>query len=344
MFLIPIFFNRQFYLDYQKLSVKLINAIYPDLIKNKLLAHQGILNLLNRIMFIYFCSEKEWIMNDEDFIIHFWKDYKETGKSNVFHEEWLNSVFFSAFNGIACIDPKVIKALPEPYKTEIINFPFLNGGLFSYHDDYDNFILLDSYFENIFNFFESYIFTISEDTPYDVNLEINPELLGKMYEGMINATDLDDVDAENGIIYTERSEINFMTRRSFVEVLDKKMNSTLSREFLYHFIFDEPEQKLEIIKHYKPNLEKIRSAITTITACDSACGSGSMILGVIQLQMELLRTIDAYTGNQHSEREDFLIKKQLISECIYGVDIKEWAVRIAELRLLALHDCRSRIQ
>lgn len=325
--------NRQFYLDYQKLSVKLINAIYPHQIPNKLVAHQGVLNLLNRIMFIYFVQKKEWIMNDENFIIHFWKDYRATGKENVFHEEWLNSIFFSAFNGIAYRDPKAIKALPEPYKSAIIEFPFLNGGLFSFNEDYDKYLLPDSYFESIFDFFEGYIFTISEDTPYDVNLEINPELLGKMYEGMINATDLDDIDAENGIVYTERAEINFMARRSFVEVLDKKLNGSFSREFLYHFIFDEPVQKLEILKRYKPNIDNLRQSILTITACDSACGSGSMILGVIQLQMELIRALDFYTGKPHTPNDDFQIKKQLISECIYGVDIKEWAVRIAELRL-----------
>lgn len=325
--------NKQFYLDYQKLSVKLINAIYPSQIENKLTAHQGVLNLLNRIMFIYFVQKKKWIMNDENFIIHFWNEYKALKKNDVFHKEWINSVFFSAFNGIAYRDPVAIKALPEPYKSEIITFPFLNGGLFAFNEEYDNFSLTDNFFEQIFKFFESYIFTISEDTPYDVNLEINPELLGKMYEGMINATDLDDVDAENGIIYTERSEINFMTRRSTVEVLDKKLNKKLSREFLYHFVFDEPEQKKEILKHYKPDIESIRNAITSITACDTACGSGSMLLGVIQLQMELLRTIDEFSGNPHSNQDDFLIKKRLISECIYGVDIKEWAVRIAELRL-----------
>ena len=325
--------NRQFYLDYQKLSVRLINAIYPNQVGNKLIAHQGILNLLNRIMFIYFVQKKEWIMNDENFIIHFWYDYRETGNDDLFHDEWLNSIFFSAFNGKANRNPKALKALPEPYKSEIIDFPFLNGGLFSFNEDYDNFLLPDSYFEDIFKFFEGYIFTISEDTPYDVNLEINPELLGKMYEGMINATDLNDIDAENGIIYTERSEINFMARRSFVEVLDKKLNGTLSREFLYHFVFDEPEQKKEILKHYKPNTDALRRAIETITSCDAACGSGSILLGVIQLQMELIRVIDGFVSKTHTPKDDFIIKKQLISECIYGVDIKEWAVRIAELRL-----------
>lgn len=325
--------NKQFYLDYQHLSVKLINTIHPKQVKNKLAAHQGVLNLLNRIMFIYFVQKKEWIMKDENFINHFWKAYLNTGSKDKFHSEWLNSVFFSAFNGVAYKDPKAIKALPEPYKTAIINFPYLNGGLFAFSDDYDNFTLTDASFNDIFNFFEGYIFTIAEDTPYDVNLEINPELLGKMYEGMINATDLDDVDAENGIIYTERPEINFMSRRSFVEVLDKKLSGTVSREFLYHFIFDTPEQKKEILKRYKANTTKLREAICTITACDPSCGSGSMILGVIQLQMELIRVLDEYDKKPHTPKDDFNIKKQLISECIYGVDIKEWAVRIAELRL-----------
>lgn len=325
--------NKQFYLDYQSLSVDLIHAIYPKQVKNKLAAHQGVLNLLNRIMFIYFVQKKEWIMKNENFINHFWKVYLDTGSKDKFHADWLNSVFFSAFNGVAYKDPKAIKALPEPYKSAILEFPYLNGGLFAFSEEYDNFTLTDASFHSIFNFFESYIFTIAEDTPYDVNLEINPELLGKMYEGMINATDLDDVDAENGIIYTERPEINFMTRRSFVEVLDKKLKGTVSREFLYHFIFDTSEQKKEILKRYKASTAKLREAIYSITACDPSCGSGSMILGVIQLQMELIRVLDEYDNKPHTPKDDFIIKKQLISECIYGVDIKEWAVRIAELRL-----------
>jgi len=325
--------NKQFYLDYSALSVKLIQAIHPAQIQNKLIAHQGVLNLLNRIMFIYFVQKKEWIMDDENFILHFWRDYKNSKQQNNFHEHWLNTIFFNAFNGKAWKAHKSFKYLTAEIQTELPNFPYLNGGLFAYNEEYDHFLLDDKAFKDIFNFFENYIFTISEDTPYDVNLEISPELLGKMYEGMINATDLNDVDAEHGIIYTERPEINFMTRRSFVEVLDKKLNGSLSREFLYHFIFDEPEQKRELLSHYKVNIKQLRDAIKSVTVCDPACGSGSMLLGFIQLQMELLRVLDDFDGKPHSPKDDFNIKKQLISECIYGVDIKEWAVRIAELRL-----------
>lgn len=327
--------NVEFYRDYQQLSVELIKAIHPKQVKNKLIAHQGVLNLLNRIMFVYFVQKKKWMMDDDNFMYHFWQQYEESGLQNKFHEHWLNTLFFSAFNGRIWEAGRSLKYFPEHLQVALPEFPFLNGGLFTKNDECDEFILEDKSFKDIFTFFEGYIFTIDEDTPLEINLEVNPVLLGKMYEGMINATDLDDVDAEHGIVYTERPEINFMTRRSFVEVLDKKLNGKhgASREFLYHFIFDSVDQKKEILRRYKTDVKELYNAISSTTCCDPACGSGSMLLGVIQLQMELLRTLDDVAGNPHSPKQDYALKKQLISECIYGVDIKEWAVRIAELRL-----------
>jgi len=324
--------NEQFYKDYQQLSVKLIRSIYPSKIKDKLKAHQGALNLLNRMMFVSFIQKKGWLMNDPEFLFHFWQEYQQTkSPNNSFHEKWLNKVFFKAFNGKAFNDPDIFKTLPSKYHTAILDFPYLNGGLFTPSDE-DSFLLEDKVFEEIYVFLQGYIFTISEDTADEINLEINPELLGKMYEGMINATDLNDVDAENGIVYTERPEINFMTRRSFVEVLNKKLPSSYSREFLYHFCFDKPIEKLELLKKFKVNVSELRAVILSITALDPSCGSGSMLIGVIQLQVELVRCIDEYDGKPHTPKDDFYLKKQIISESIYGVDIKEWAVRIAELR------------
>ena len=232
--------NQQFYRDYSHLSRKLIRQLYPAQVTSKLDAHQGVLNLLNRVMFVYFVQKKGWLMQDEAFIYRFWQAYQahratlpkaEAAKIS-FHEHWLNPVFFAAFNG-KLYSPAGVQGLThiaEPYKSALPTFPFLNGGLFARHDTYDQFALPDAAFEDIFTYFESYLFTIQEDTPLDVSLEINPELLGKMYEGMINATDLDDVDAEHGIVYTERPEINFMVRRSLVEVLDQKLRTVSSQQ------------------------------------------------------------------------------------------------------------------
>lgn len=325
--------NKDFYLDYRKASVSIIRNIYPKQVSDKLKAHQGTLNLLNRMMFVYFIQKKDWLMQNPDFLYSYWKEYKSTdAKPDSFHDKWLNKVFFRAFNGKAYSDPEIFKILPVKYHQAILDFPFLNGGLFTFNDDYDNFTLPDKSFEDIFDFLQRYNFTIIEDSEEEVNLEINPELLGKMYEGMINATDLDDVEAEHGIVYTERPEINFMTRRSFVEVLDKKLKGKYSRDFLYHLCFSNPGEKIELLKRYNADADELRQAIISITACDPACGSGSMLIGIIQLMIELLRCIDEYDGKLHTPKDDFLLKKKIISESIYGVDIKEWAVRIAELR------------
>ena len=325
--------NKEFYTDYQRVSKDIIQFIFPRLISNKLKAHQGALNLLNRIIFICFLQKKGWLMNNTDFVFSFWNDYKDLSKNpDSFHEKWINKVFFKAFNGKAFQDPEIFKFLPEKYHKAILDFPFLNGGLFTFNKDYDIFFLPDKFFESIFEFLQRYNFTIIEDSDEEVSLEINPELLGKMYEGMINATDLNDVEAEHGIVYTERPEINFMVRRSFVEVLDKKLRGNYSREFLYHFCFDEHFKKVELLKKYSVDVDVLKNAVLSVTVCDPACGSGSMLLGVIQLQMELIRSLDELIGQIHNPQLDFLLKKQIISESIYGVDIKEWAVRIAELR------------
>ncbi|MCC5934686.1 MAG: hypothetical protein JJU35_10580 [Balneolales bacterium] len=333
--------NEQFYRDYQQLSVKLIRAIYPSQIESKLHAHQGVLNLLNRMMFIYFIQKKGWLMQDPDFLHNYWRDYnKEAARKDSFHKYWLNKLFFKAFNNQAFNDPEIFKVLPEKYQTPMIEFPYLNGGLFELKTEFDSFVLQDAAFEDIFDFLESYIFTIKEDTPEELNLEINPELLGKMYEGMINATDLDDVDAENGIVYTERPEINFMVRRSIVEVIAKKIKQPaytalkdLSREFIYHFVFDTPQTRKELLSRYRPHAESLIALILSVRALDPACGSGSMLLGLIQVQMELITALYEYDKHTLGPKESFYLKKQLVSESIYGVDIKEWAVKIAELRL-----------
>ncbi len=329
--------NKYFYLEYQRLSKQLIGQLNSQF-DSKIKVHQAVLNLLNRLMFLYFVQKKGWLNNDDNFLFHFWGDYKEyktrsTAAELNFHQHWLNALFFSAFNNQFFRLGRNMAFLPEKYQDMLLRFPYLNGGLFTRHNELDDFSLPDDTFEDIFAFFQSYIFTIAEDTPYEITLEVNPELLGKMYEGMINSTDVKNAEGEHGIVYTERPEINFMVRRSFVEVLEQKTSRKHSREFLYHFIFDPIPQKIELIQKYKVNAEPLKEAVKSITALDPACGSGSMLLGVLQVQVELIRALDESQGRKHTPTDDFQLKKQLISECLYGVDVKEWAVRIAELRL-----------
>ncbi len=332
--------NDKFYKEYQKLLNGLVNEVYSKYHKERgtlipSTIHQGVLNLMNRIMFIYFLQKKNWLAGDENFIYHFWKKYQTSRlRQNTFHSDWLNTLFFNAFNNKFCGNKDesiTIAVLAENF--DVTSFPYLNGGLFTKHDEYDFFTLEDIWFTKLFEFFESYIFTISEETPLEINLEINPELLGRMYEGMVSRTDIKEEEGEHGIVYTEKAEINFMVRRSFVEVISQKSNNKYSREFIYKFVFDPIDEKLKLLKEYKTKGEELIELIMSVTSCDPACGSGSMLLGVLQLQMELIRAVRKYLNLELTPKEDYHIKKQLISDCIYGVDIKEWAVRIAELRL-----------
>lgn len=90
--------NKSFYLEYQQLSVSIIKYVTKEYEIGKMQAHQGVLNFLNRIMFVYFVQNKGWLMNDTNFIFHYWQSYQESNQQDNFHEHWLNTLFFKAFN------------------------------------------------------------------------------------------------------------------------------------------------------------------------------------------------------------------------------------------------------
>ena len=326
--------HEQFYSDHHTLTRELVERICPDQIADEEAARRGILSLLNRLLFLCFLQQKGWLMDDTRFLFRFWQDCQESQtEQDTFHEQWLNPLLYNGFNGQSSTDAESFAHLPAKYRETLSSFPYLNGSVFTRESEADDFLLPDSQFEAIFGFLERYAFTIDEDTAQVTNLEINPELLGKTYEAMINADDLDESDAEHGIVYTERPEIDFMTRRSFVEVLDNRLNGEVSREFLYHFVFDAPDRKQQTLAKYQPDIRKLEEVLSDVRSCDPACGSGSMLLGVMQLQTELLRAVHAYAGCLLSLMEDFQLKRRLISDCIYGIDIKGWAVEITKFRL-----------
>ncbi len=101
--------------------------------------------------------------------------------------------------------------------------PYLNGGLFERNElDKVGWQIPDELFEDIFEFFESYNFTITEYTPLDIEIAIDPEMLGNIYEHMVNIEEFEEEGKKAGVFYTPKTEIEFMIRRSLVEFLFNK--------------------------------------------------------------------------------------------------------------------------
>ncbi|MEO0188962.1 MAG: DNA methyltransferase [candidate division WOR-3 bacterium] len=294
--------------------------------------------LLSRIMFLYFLQRKGWFkwkdyVQDKNYMKNLWLKYKDwrekNGKKDVFYSQWLSSLFFGAFNKkLQYLHPD----LPEDIRESFSIMPFLNGGLFSRTElDELGFDVPDSVFEWLFEpdpndlkkgFLETFNFTINESLPVDVEVAVDPEMLGKVYESLI----AEEERGEAGIFYTPRVEIDFMCRMSLVEYLANE--TKISKEKIIDFIFD-PHNKVSSLSG--DELIKIKEKLDKVKVVDPAVGSASFLVGMMNILVELHQEITRYLENR--EENLFALKQKIILENLYGVDVKDWAVMVGELRL-----------
>lgn len=240
-------------------------------------------------------------------------------------------MFFGAFNKkIHFINPE----LPDDIKESFSLMPFLNGGLFSKNElDELNFYLPDNIFEWLFEqdeqgadkhkgFLEIFNFTIDEASPDDIEVAVDPEMLGRVYESLINEGERGDA----GIFYTPRVEIDFMCRLSLVNYLASK--TQIDKNELIEIIFN-PDS----IGRYgnNENLVSIRKYLYNVKIVDPAVGSASFLVGMMNILVELNYAIIKKIENR--EENLFALKHRIILENLYGVDVKDWAVMVGELRL-----------
>ena len=324
----------KFFKDY----IRVFNTVKDYFLKqtkDKKSAHDFTQQLLNRVMFIYFVAKKRWLGNDIKFMNTFWDIYskgKKKGdyKPDTFYKDWLSVLFFEAFNN---------RFYPRKYFSEELNkvlmlAPYLNGGLFTRNKlDDINFSIDDSVFEDIFTFLNRYNFTIREELPLEEEVAVDPEMIGRVYESLVNLSEESDERGKAGIFYTDRVEIDFMSRRSLVEYLYNQLQPNISKELIYKFIFAKTEEEKKDIEKELNRLkiwEEIEESLDDFSILDPACGSGSFLVGMLNILSDLYKLT---CKNLNRTIDDFEIKKQIIGRSLYGVDVVEWACHVAELRL-----------
>jgi len=297
--------------------------------------HSFAQQLLSRVMFLYYLQKKGWLkwkdyVPDKKYIKNLWEKYKTyRKKENTFYSDWLSHLFFSAFNKK---HEYFETSLPDEIKESFNLMPFLNGGLFTKNElDEIGFEIPDSVFELLFDihpvdnnkgFLERFNFTIREDTPLDVEVAVDPEMLGKVYESLI----AEEERQKAGIFYTPRVEIDLMCRLSLIEYLAEE--TKISKDDLITLIF-EPQE----IENYSnaDNLRKIRSALDNVKIVDPCVGSASFLVGMMNVLVEIHSHLTRKLENR--EENLFALKQRIILDNLYGVDVKDWAVMVGELRL-----------
>jgi len=267
----------------------------------------------------------------------FWTAYGKSGQpKDSFFEKWLSVFFFEAFNNKFRGGQH---HFPENIREALAMAPYLNGGLFleNERDTKYAFNLTDARFGQIFDFLEGYNFTISEDSPLDQEVAVDPEMIGRVYESLVNHPDEDeeqkyDERGQSGIFYTPRTEIDLMCRLSLVDNLTNHIGEK-HKHLLYEAVFAlELEEKNAADKALeKHNLwPQLDGLLRSITVLDPACGSGSFLVGMLNIIDDLIHRADRVLGHEETAYER---RKRIIGQSLYGVDVKPWAVETAELRL-----------
>ena len=349
--------NEEFFSQYLKLFRKLWAEIYKQIKgkvekperKSKEAAHQ----LLNRLTFVYFIQKKrDWFkpLGDEtlvDFLVREYKDFieKNPEKKGTFYSEWLKPLFFSAFSGKRGEINSKYSYLPKRVREVLLQAPYLNGGLFEENElDELEFKVPDEFFlkedpyekekEGVIPFLNSYNFTIVEDLEDDRDVAVNPEFIGTVYEKLVHIDSSSalsnpekEIDAEGilkGIVYTKEPEIRFMVTQSLLHYLLKR--TELPEETVYSFIFDE-----DFTPQNRKTFEVLEKALNELKVLDPACGSGAFLVGMVDAIYKLYEKL--YRFDPEVRKSSYALRKQIIENNVYGVDVMEWAVRIAELRL-----------
>ena len=323
--------TKQFFEDYKTVFDNLQKDL-KDQADDRQWAHDYSLQFLNRCMFLYFIQRKRWLGGDTGFLRTFWESYRSANQpDDSFVERWLNILFFEAFNNKFHGGHR---HFPDDIRKALASAPYLNGGLFTENelDESHHFKFSDSRFVRIFGFLENYNFTIAEDSPLDQEVAVDPEMIGKVYESLVNVSTESDERGDAGIFYTPRTEIDLMCRLALVDNLTNHLGAE-HKPALYQAVFAfDPDDKTDADQRLidAKLWNSIGERLSEIAIVDPACGSGAFLVGMLQILDDLRERANRALGREASS---FDRKKAIIGGNLYGVDVMEWACHVAELRL-----------
>ena len=278
--------------------------------------------LFNRLMFIYFLSRKGWLTfnGDADYLNALWRDYGSLGgDANAnFYTARLKPLFFAGLNNPQSID--LMSNNPVMYRT-IGDVRFLNGGLFE-ETDLDrraDITVPDNAIEQVLTgLFDRFNFTVMESTPFDIEVAVDPEMLGKVFEELVTGRH------DSGAYYTPRQVVSFMCREALKGYLEEQ-DTGADADAIARFVDQREPADVSLSA-----ARRISEALSEVTVVDPACGSGAYLLGMMQELIELQNTL-YNVGVDAKGLYD--LKLEIIERNLYGVDIDEFAVNIAMLRM-----------
>jgi len=296
-------------------------TLYPCFSNNDKLVRDYVKKMLGRIVFLHFLQKKgwlgvpyneEWGSGDRNFMLNLFKNATEKQQEN-FLDEVLEGLFAE---GLDC--NRADKS--DLYDTKVeglrnCRIPYLNGGLFE-RDYLDELAVRfpAEYFDSLLTMLSQYNFTIDENDPNDAEVGVDPEMLGRIFENLL------EDNKDKGAFYTPKEIVQYMCRESLIAYLQTDQNEE-DKETIRKFV---TTHDAELLGDLKLDIEQ---KLLDVKICDPAIGSGAFPMGLLR---ELFFCRSAIEPNIIENAAN--IKRYIIQNNIYGVDIEQGAVDIARLR------------
>ena len=348
--------TNEFFMEYKRLflelteslnEVKSIDKKVHDEFENKKIESSDFAKkLMGQLVFVYFLQKKGWLGCNYD---EEWGEGPKNFLKELFNKKYND--YNNFFNDV--LEPLFYQGFCEPvmdYHFSQFHFkvPFLNGGLFEPMNNYDwiktDLTLKNSIFKDILNTFDKFNFTIKEDEPLEKEVAVDPEMLGKVFENLLEVKDRKSM----GAFYTPRNIVHHMCQESLISYLNNNLD--IPKEDLSVFIKKGDNAVNSIIrvneekKNYNghqyskillpesiiDNSKKINAMLENIKIIDPAVGSGAFPVGmmneIVKARQILLLLSDWDDINFYE------LKKDTIEKSLYCIDVDYSATEITKLR------------
>ncbi len=350
------------YLEGHKVFTAMVDSLSLDI---EQFSQKFALKLMGQLLFLYFLQKKGWLGRD----YKFWKNgnrrFMRTlfnlcieGENQNFYKDFLEPLFYEGLN----------KERESHYyeKLQCI-IPFIEGDLFKPLDGYDwravTLHIPNNMFFNkkdkkdigILDLFERYNFTLYEEEPFEQEIAIDPEMLGKIFENLLAVKDR----KSKGVFYTPREVVRYMCQESLTHYLSGETN--IPQEDLMAFILygeriqgmvhkeEKTTQRVSFLKDMiVEKAAALDTALKNVRIADPAIGSGAFPLGMLQEIVKLRMKMTAYIVKKdeadtldksygedliRKARSPYALKEETIKNSLFAVDIEPSALDISRLRL-----------
>ena len=284
-----------------------------------------------------FADDKSISKNKQFGVKNFYRDNKEKTffkESNSQIIERFKTVPFLNGGLFECLDKLVddkdnkknIEVFTDGFSREPNWMAFIPNNLFWQKEDGEH--------EGIIHLLSRYNFTVEENSPSDVQVALDPELLGKVFENLLgtyNPETSETARKDSGSFYTPREIVSFMVDESIKDYLSKTVKNLTSENI--QILFND-----NVECYNSDNKAEIVNALKSMKILDPACGSGAFPMGALQRIVHLIQKCNGVTSDKNSL---YSLKLDLIEKCLYGVDIQPIAVQICKLRFFISLICEQ---